>query len=570
VTTKSLIIASMSETFDPARQEPLGPWCFAGKEHLYPDWDKIAFFKFRMTRDELTGWYQKSELLCHLLIKEKGEALNQAHRTKYGQHYWRELLLPWISSIINAVVSRYLYFRDFVKSKPGVTFDVDLVETSNVTWRIRDAAALVKTATQPAFNEWLWSLIVKVFGPEHWKIRITTPGSAEEPYEGADVSDIATAPISRSHLRSALGRLSFSDVPGVRLGSLFFSVYINMLPRRPAARSALVVDPDVRSRFPSELLDLVDVVLAATKPVSLSEGFEERDQLAGQKVYKSGRLHVSGSTKFNENLRFENARATEAGERMVRVQHGGTPGVALVNVGYWYDLGYHPYLSWGWSDRYAEHHDVRPLPSPLLSARTNTHKKRRDQVLLIGTNMLSDIQIFRAAPFPADLLGYRRDKLDFVNNLPAGPRRRLRYRPYSRAMQGFEDETFMRKHCPDISISGESFRNDLYGSSILALDHPGTTLLMVLAANCPTVCFWRPEQWWFTPAAEQIFTEFKQVGLLYENPKDASSFIGETWTEIDTWWRSDAIQNARRRFCRQFARRSPFWWWHWSKTLAHL
>jgi len=40
---RRIILSSIPDDFNPDKDILLGPWCFIGKEHIYPDWENLAF-----------------------------------------------------------------------------------------------------------------------------------------------------------------------------------------------------------------------------------------------------------------------------------------------------------------------------------------------------------------------------------------------------------------------------------------------------------------------------------------------------------------------------------------------
>ena len=40
---RNLVIGRIPADFDPKTHVALGPWCFAGAEHIWPDWDDQEF-----------------------------------------------------------------------------------------------------------------------------------------------------------------------------------------------------------------------------------------------------------------------------------------------------------------------------------------------------------------------------------------------------------------------------------------------------------------------------------------------------------------------------------------------
>ena len=66
----------------------------------------------------------------------------------------------------------------------------------------------------------------------------------------------------------------------------------------------------------------------------------------------------------------------------------------------------------------------------------------------------------------------------------------LYYRPYSKTPYSFEDLNYIKKLKKDIKVINGDLHKQILNCKLLVLDHPGTTLLIALAANIPVICFW--------------------------------------------------------------------------------
>lgn len=104
-------------------------------------------------------------------------------------------------------------------------------------------------------------------------------------------------------------------------------------------------------------------------------------------------------------------------------------------------------------------------------------------------------------------------------------------------------------------------------SRLLIIDHPTTTLNIAMAANIPTIAFWRDGAWPVCEQAKPIMNALRDCGVLFEEASDAAAQASDVWGDVSQWWTSAQVQSARRDFCDQYALTSRTWRWDWLKAL---
>ena len=95
-------------------------------------------------------------------------------------------------------------------------------------------------------------------------------------------------------------------------------------------------------------------------------------------------------------------------------------------------------------------------------------------------------------------------------------------------------------------------------------------MILALAGNVPTVCYWNPEFFSIAPQAAPFFDSLADCGIFHDQPDSAAEHINAIWDDVAGWWESVPVQKARNEWKNQFARSSRFWWWPWLKTLTRL
>ena len=95
-------------------------------------------------------------------------------------------------------------------------------------------------------------------------------------------------------------------------------------------------------------------------------------------------------------------------------------------------------------------------------------------------------------------------------------------------------------------------------------------MLETLLANFPTIAFWDFNHWELRDDAIPYFEDLVRVGIVHKNPGSAASKVNEIYQDPILWWLSSEVQEAKNRFCRQFACTSSTWLSDWKKELLRI
>ena len=91
-------------------------------------------------------------------------------------------------------------------------------------------------------------------------------------------------------------------------------------------------------------------------------------------------------------------------------------------------------------------------------------------------------------------------------------------------------------------------------SRLLVFNYDSSGVLEYLALNVPVICFWSNSFDHLLPSAKPYYQLLKDVGIYFEKAEDASEHISKHWGDIDGWWSSSSVQEARKKFCNRYSR----------------
>ena len=566
-----LWLHQVDESFDPRTDAVIGPWCFQGVEDKYPQWIRLSFASRFEDAVEIHQAADVIRIFANALVPQFAERLNHHHGVSYGLEYWRTVLLPWLIFVLPAIYRRYIEIDDFVLKNHQVPYRV-AIDVSAFDWR----AASLKELWHNVFGDqnfhfWLSSRILELLHPADWTLERASARHSWLPGPAAPATQrtLATAWSAKSRCRG---------VPGVRQWQILFSFFLSTLPRKQ--KQPYSPAPDLASSqaaLPKPFSKLLDEILWLLLPETLAIGFRDMDQQAQRHKFRPGKVNLVGPVlMLDEEEKFRLAHAREQGELIVCSQHGGQGyqllPLPLAETEYKQDA----YLTWGWTNQNNLEGNFIPVPSPLFSRWHNKHKEQDDCLLLVGT----DLQMFSQRLQTTELQGVfcienRHQKKSFLAKLPPQILSRTTYRPYPKSRGALEDETYLKRFTPEISIAGSEIsprvlRRLMLRCRLLVVDHPVTTFSFAMAANVPCIGFWNPRAWPMTPQSGEIFTALLDVGVIHHSGEEASRHAVKIWHDVSEWWRGPRVQSARNAFCRQYAQTDRFWWWQWGKALWNL
>jgi putative transferase (TIGR04331 family) len=570
-----LFLSRIDADFDPARDLALGPWCFIGREDLVPGWEEIEFTSLFDSPDALADAARARTDLARYLVTRLAVELNARHGTEYGFGFWWTMLARWCVDLASSTWRRWLVVEQSARNLAGRELRVPVFAASREAhWNFVDSTEFnLRGLRGEAFDFWLYSLCAEIQAPDGWRLEPRANiENAEDARRAAVLPPTRSNPI-RGFFRRTVGRLAFADVPGTSVAAIVaFNAFQKVLPKSSA-------EPEFQGRplteapsvFAQDYLGMLDLVIERALPKTLGDGFAELDQHARGLGYVRGRLLVTGAAVSNDHGNIVLAHSVEAGERVVRVQHGcdyGTMSHAdREALPEYVDSAF---LSWGWEAHNGWSKNIIALPGVQPSAFVGRYRRRNDSIIMVGRLLITQSWHIDFMPPPETLVKYRKDKAAFINELVPGVRQALVYRPFARGAIDLEDTAYLERSFPELALHRDDLDSAILSCGLLVLDYPGTTLNLGLAGNVPTVCFWAPGIWPAAAEAAPFFDALAKAGILFDTPAAAAAHVNAIYPNVANWWLSEPVQQARSAWCWRYARASRVWWWHWMRALARL
>jgi hypothetical protein len=312
-------------------------------------------------------------------------------------------------------------------------------------------------------------------------------------------------------------------------------------------------------RFPAEELIMrclpPALVRAASRPPARSRARQRIN--TAEPAARFPLRGISPAYAQDDIYRLHTARLADRGIRLFSVQHGANYGNLLSIGGLPFEYSLHTFFTWGWSAHPGYAVNARPMPHPALLSAAGRHKEQSPSLILVGTEMSAFSYRLKSRPQSGALPAYRAAKIRFLAAVRAGlasaPDAVVMYRPYFRAAGALDDGDHVFRLLPDITPCTGDLAEHMNACRLLVLDHYGTTLHCALAADTPTIAFWKRADWGMDEQSSAALDILARAGILHETPEAAAASALAVWDDIGVWWHSPSVQNARRFWLDSYA-----------------
>ena len=542
----------MAEACDPATLLCGGPWVFAGREADFADWEQRFTFApepFATTNDLVQAGQMAMQLSAQYLPKL---ARTLAPASQLPGAYWETLLIPWLGVVSQQIVERWLRIKVIVEHFAAEPLVLPLLP-DDLSFHFQDENDLVlRGSLGLTFNHWLFSwLLRRMKWPEIWKEVPAKAISEDLPvFPKPGISQRLRRIISRSLLK-----LPFPRLKGL---SLWQSLRLSLALSHPShgtdqSRSLATLCKDFSaSTLPD--FDLLPVFLR-TIPSSLKE-LKHPKKIA---PVSAPRLYVASISAYEDSrYRQRLARLRGQGHRLMFIQHGGNYGqIKSPCLTRMFEFQQHVFGTWGWQSYEEVRGHFLPLPYPQLARIANAHEEKNAQLIFVGTEMPLFGYRLDCRPSPLQTILYRKAKETFFATLGEELTSQTLYRPYFPLPSSLADADWLLPRFPQLKLCQGPLWPSIRSCRLLVLDHHGTTLLEAMAANIPLLVTFCPEHWPLTRKSQDMFQILERAGIYFADAHLCAQKARHIWPNIQNWWQSSDVQNARQMFCREYALTIP-------------
>jgi putative transferase (TIGR04331 family) len=170
------------------------------------------------------------------------------------------------------------------------------------------------------------------------------------------------------------------------------------------------------------------------------------------------------------------------------------------------------------------------------------------------------------------VLSYFDEQYRFVRALSKENQALLLVRLYVHHDYGFSQKARWADALSGIACyDGHKTMTEQIGESRLFIGtYNATTYLETFVLNFPTLLYWNPNHWELNTTAQPFFDDLRRVGILHDHPESAAEKVNEMAEDPLAWWLQPKIQQAKDKFCHQYAHTSSTWLQGWKNEMKKL
>ena len=527
-----------------------------------------------ITEDEFDAFVSSSELVFQDLANE----LNQQHGTTFPLHYWRIVVGAWFQQFAQVVHMR-LKIAEYVFK----TYGELKVAKLDLTWQellpvTHDEASLLF-----ATDIWNHYVYVEAFNfVTNLATENTLVSSSERNKElleyRQNINFGLPSPQTKSKLETFLAKVSpnpkvvLAGVVQSKLALVVMHLRLRSLPRLwrfsskltahpidEVARQQFKISKSSALRFEKFLRELV----ATNLPTIYLEGFKElQGKVSESQIERHPKLIFTNTLLHrNEQFKVWSAEHVVSGvTKLISGQHGGGYGTRHFNGwNEFYEFStVDRFLSWGWSD------DSKIVTPSCVQSHHEIFKPNRNGGALIVLGPITRNSDIYGMLGVQSNSAYLDNVKKLVSLLPQNIRNQTMIRPKSASSIGKPARVSGQQISEilggvvEVDLGSVGLNETLSRNRMSVVTYNETTIPTNLLVGYPTVAMWDRSYVRLTSTAAIIYNELFKAKILHYTPESAAQHIADIWENVDLWWTSGEVLQAREIFCENFARHSKF------------
>ena len=567
--TDRVLITTADERSWPDNSEKvlfLGEWCRRyERKHVWSKYNFKVADPYGISMQQKNNNNEYIVKLVEQISLDLGIELNRYHGTNYSTRYWNIITGHWLQRHIKVIFNRYKVIESIL-TKDLVNRTIK-IETKGFNFITKDGIDYVRRLSNDNWNHNVYVELFKYFPRNNVKIikKNTYPAKCKENKKQHNSY--------KFYIKKALSlsRYFFRDTDSVILDTYLpkkeILKLIFFLRRVPIyykfdigyCDESLVITSK-RDDFFRNNNNYTDVEFAIRDllnkmiPSCYLEGYSNiYRNLKRVRLPKKPRfIFTSNAFAFNEYFKFWAAEKAESGVPYYIGQHGSNYGT-LKGSEVWPEVKTcDMFLSWGWKEVYK-----------IKTARSFNFKVTNEKQSFNSKGV--GLLVERGPGHPSvpqdhyyEHILYQKYVFKFYEKIDTHIKNKITVRLHhgSKSLGASDDLHIWNEKYPDTIIDDYSLAlNKLIKKSrIVIFSYECSGFLECMALNVPTICFWRGGLDHLFDDAADYYSMLENVGIFTNSAEKAASHVNMHWKNIDEWWSSKPVQEARVKFCNRYSR----------------
>lgn len=501
------------------------------------------------------------------------DILNETHQTSHSHRFWKIILGFWMFHHINVITNRYRALSQAL-SRYDIS-SVTFYSGENYSLATRDYEQYIWALNNPRWNNELFKFLFSLI-PQAKNINLINIS-----HTGGLCFSERVEYIKKNRFRNALVKCLLATSFLAKNTDAF---YLNtLLPKsteslirlskfewpimweRQFFHSTKSIDRPLREKLRKSLIESYsgqchDLETAVAElffeliPQAHLEHFKDLSAFVAHLKWPNRPRFVFASGNFDSDEVFKlwTARKVEEGIPYYTGQHGSYGHLR-------HELNPSPeevtsdrFFTWGWSENKKTYSPVGCFK--FAGRKSPSRKCNSHGILLVQTTSGS---LFTTYDRSFAQCNYFSNQLKFVGALTKENRSRLQIRLLSvTGIYGFFDKERWLEYDPQAQFdtSGKPIFRIANDFRVVVNSYDSTAILELLYLNIPNVAFWENPLDHLRDSAVPYYQKLMDAGILFPNFSSCADFLNSNYNNIDAWWKSGLIQDARSHFIEKYAK----------------
>lgn len=548
----------------------LGEWCrLHERKHVWSEMDaEVAkpYYPNLVLCDDAMKMVEKS---VKYLLHELTASLNSFHQTNHSERYWYIVLGHWLKRYVSVIYNRYHTLEQAFKLY--AINETTFVNAPDYYLAVKCSNAFIwTTCLNDEWNQVLYTKMISFWNISGIQLRQKEVKSnkTESSFKGQENNNLKTRFLSiiKSKVLPAFSRdtdafISASYLPihmELALQTLFFQSP-QFWESPPLAK--LNLDTALRRHFKVEFEKFqgferfVRQFLPEMIPICFLEGHKILEKQVNELPWPSKPKFIFTSNRFDVDEIFKIWLASKVEEGFIYFtgQHGNNYGTLKGIEDAPELIASDKFFTWGWTHGVKKH---IPSFNFKLAGKKEKSKLAGNGLLFLQLRpplrltITDDYQRFET---------YFKEQIQFVGALPSAIKNELTIRIHPASIYfNWNEEQRWKEYFVDIQVdkSSQSIFKQTLKSKLVIHSYDSTGILETLSLNIPTLCFWQDGLTHLLPKAKPFYKLLQKAGILADNPVHAAELVTKYWLDMEGWWFSQVVQDARKAFCYEYSRMS--------------
>jgi putative transferase (TIGR04331 family) len=546
----------------------LGEWC-----RLYDRsavWDEVGAevaAPFGLQAEKKSNDINYVQALSANLLIELTAALNAFHNRNYTSRYWNILLGHWLQRYVAVCFNRYFTIEQAFKSYKIVSTTV--FDSAGYSLATPDSLSFIWACNDDVWNSVLYARALQHMGGKDVELNsidVKNEELVKQKLSFATIHRLSTKLLIKAVGYYILPRLSKNNDAFIinsylpkwqeiklqlvlgQCPQLWQSPPLKAVSIDLKMRRKLVISSECHTGFEQFVRDLLPDII----PACYLEGYTELNQQVESLPWPSKPKFIFTSNNFDKDELFKAwaGLKAEQGVPYFTGQHGNNYGTMLGSQNWAEQVSADKFFTWGWTNE-----SIKNIPAFVFKIANQTKEAKPDGGLLLIELHAPHLLSLGDEYYEFGI--YQEQQFRFVEALPEKIKKELTVRLHGAWRNTrWSDDKRWNDRMPTVYLeAGDAPIQTLIAKSRLVVhSYDSTGILDGLALNIPTLCFWNGGLDHLLPSAKPYYELLRGAGILADSPEHAALLVVQYWDDIDGWWKSEQVQNARRVFCEQYAR----------------